>query len=65
MSMTEAQLKATEKYNQRVYARYTFRVRKDAELYEDILKYTSRRGASLNGLVVKLLEEYFNRGLEG
>jgi predicted HicB family RNase H-like nuclease len=55
--MTEAQARATEKYNDRVYARYTIRVRKDSPLYEEILRYTSKRGVSLNGLIVELLEE--------
>jgi hypothetical protein len=58
--MGTARTQAKDKYNEREYARYTVRVRKDSDLYEEILKYTSRRGNSLNGLIVKLLEQNFS-----
>jgi hypothetical protein len=54
-----AKTQSKDKYNEREYARYTLRVRKDSQLYDDILEYTSRRGTSLNGLIVKLLKHEF------
>jgi len=49
------------KYNKEAYARYTIRVRKDSELYEEIKSFMDKTGTSLNHLVVKLLREYFDR----
>ena len=49
------------KYNEEAYARYTIRVRKDSELYEEIKSFMDKTGTSLNHLVVKLLREYFDR----
>ena len=48
------------KYNKYAYARYTIRIRKDSWLYDDIEEFMGRKGTSLNGLVEKLLSEYFS-----
>ena len=48
-----------EKYNNHTYARYTIRVRKDSMLYYDIEEFMSKKGTSLNHIVVELLTDYF------
>ena len=48
-----------DEYNEREYARYTLRIRKDSDLYERLEKFMGRKGTSLNYLVTKLLKEYF------
>jgi len=53
--------KLQDKYNEREYARYTIRVRKDSDLYESIQRFMNRRNTSLNYVVVKLLTEFFDR----
>jgi len=51
--------KSKDKYNEKAYARYTLRIRRDSDLYEYINDFTSKKGASLNYLITKLLTEYF------
>ena len=53
--------KSKDKYNEREYARYTFRVRKDTELYGYIEDFMSVKGTSLNYLIEKLLTQHFWR----
>ena len=48
-------------YNKAAYARYTFRVRKDDDLYEQIEEFMKPDDTSLNYLVTKLLSEHFSR----
>ena len=50
-----------DKYNKAVYARYTFRVRKDDDLYWHVENFMKPDDTSLNHLVTKLLSEYFSR----
>ena len=50
---------AKDKYNERTYARYTIRIRKDSTLYDKIEEFTSKKDSSLNYLVIKLLEKHF------
>jgi len=50
-----------DQYNKAVYARYTFRVRKDDDLYWQIEEFMKPNDTSLNYLVTKLLSEYFSR----
>lgn len=52
---------AREAYNQRNYVRYSFRVRNDSGLHEDIEAFMAKGGTSLSYLVTKLLSEYFLR----
>jgi len=47
------------KYNEYAYARYTIRIRKDTLLYDEVEDYMTKRGANLNGLVTKLLDDHF------
>jgi hypothetical protein len=47
-------------YNEREYARYTLRIRKDSDLNDTIESFMSRNGTSLNFLVTKLLREHFH-----
>jgi len=49
-----------DRYNERVYARYSIRVRKDTDLYLDIKNFMRKKDASLNGLVTDLLEMHFS-----
>lgn len=50
---------AREAYNERTYARYTFRVRKDSPLYEDIEAFMLKDRTSLSWLVEDLLKKHF------
>jgi hypothetical protein len=58
--MGTARTQSKDKYNEREYSRYTLRVRKDSLLYEELLRFTSRKGVSLNGLITEMLEVYFD-----
>jgi hypothetical protein len=51
--------KSKDIYNEREYARYTVRVRKDSNLYDEVEEFMSKTGTSLNYLVNKLLKEHF------
>lgn len=57
MGKTSTQSK--EKYNKATYADFHIRIRKDSDLYVDIEDFMSKKGASLNYLVLKLLDEHF------
>ena len=57
MGKTSTQSK--DKYNEKAYARYTLRIRKDSDLYEYISNFTSKKGTSMNYLITKLLTEHF------
>ena len=50
-----------DKHNAEVYARYSFRVRKDDDLYFYLEDFMKPEATSLNYLVSKLLREYFSR----
>jgi len=50
-----------DKYNKAAYARYTFRVRKDDDLYFYLEEFMEPKETSLNYLILKLLREYFSR----
>jgi len=50
-----------DKYNKSAYARYSFRVRKDDDLYFYLEEFMEPKETSLNYLVVKLLREHFSR----
>ena len=57
MGQTSARPK--DKYNEREYARYTIRIRKDDDLYEKVEEYMARnKHASLNAIVNKRLKEF-------
>jgi len=49
-----------DKYNEKSYARYTFRVRRESDLNEAIKDFTSQKGTSFNYLITKVLNDYFN-----
>jgi len=54
-----------DKHNAEVYARYSFRVRKDDQLYFYLEDFMKPKETSLNYLVTKLLNEFFsNREFE-
>ncbi len=57
--MSKTSTQAKDKYNEAHYARYTFRVRMDDTLYDDIEEFKNQKGTSLNYLVAKLLREHF------
>ena len=50
-----------DKHNAEVYARYSFRVRKDDDLYFYLEDFMKPKDTSLNYLVTKLLSEFFSR----
>ena len=50
-----------DKHNTEVYARYSFRVRKDDDLYFYLEDFMKPKDTSLNYLVTKLLNEFFSR----
>ena len=56
--MSKTQIK--DRYNEKVYARYTYRVRKSSDLYDCIEKFKEIKGTSLNYLITKLLCEHFD-----
>jgi molybdate-binding protein len=53
--------KSKDKYNKLAYERYTFRVRKDDYLNDQIKEFMSVRGTSLSYLVTKLLKNHFDK----
>ena len=53
------------KYNAANYKQYLLRIRKGSELYDEIEKFKTAKGSSLNYLIIKLLSEYFDVGLPG
>jgi len=53
--------KARDKYNEREYARYTLRIRKDSRLHDEVEAFKSNPKLKLNALVVRLLTEYFEK----
>ena len=58
MGKTSTQSK--DKYNEREYARYTIRIRKDSALYDKVEEFKARsKHTSLNAIVSKRLEEFF------
>ena len=57
--MAKTSTSAKDRYNEITYARYTIRVRKDSDLYEDIEYFMSLKGTSLNHVVEKLLKDFF------
>jgi len=49
-----------DKYNEREYARYTIRIRKDDDLYEKVEEFMARnKYTSLNSIVNNRLREFF------
>lgn len=58
--MGKTSTKSRDKYNERVYARYTVRIRKDTELYEKVEQFMAKSGTSLNHVVNKLLSDFFS-----
>jgi len=50
-----------DKYNKSAYARYSFRVRKDDDLYFYLEEFMRPKETSLNYLVIKLLRGYFSQ----
>ena len=58
MKVNKTQTK--DKYNKKVYARYTYRVRKSSELFECVERFKEVKGTSLNYLITKLLCEHFD-----
>ena len=59
--MGKTSTRSKEKYNSSAYSRHTIRIRKDSVLHDDIAAFTSKKGTSLNYLVVKLLKEHFDK----
>ena len=58
MGKTSTQSK--DKYNEREYARYTIRIRKDDELYDKVEEFMARnKYTSLNAIVSNRLREFF------
>jgi len=58
-TMGKTSTKSKDAYNEKAYARYTLRIRKDSDLFEYIENFVSRKGVSLNYLITKLLIEHF------
>ncbi|MCL1802637.1 MAG: hypothetical protein FWG30_03190 [Eubacteriaceae bacterium] len=58
--MGQTSTQAKNKYNEREYARYTIRIRKDDDLYEKVEEFMARnKYTSLNAIVNKRLKEFF------
>ena len=58
--ITVGKTQIKDKYNEKVYARYTYRVRKSSDLYDCLEKFKERKGTSLNYLITKLLSDHFD-----
>jgi hypothetical protein len=58
MGKTSSKVKDT--YNEREYARYTYRIRKDTTLYSHVQDFMNVKGTSLTYLITKLLEKHFD-----
>ena len=50
-----------DKYNKTAYVRYSFRVRRDDDLYFYLEEFMRPKETSLNYLVIKLLREHFSQ----
>jgi len=50
-----------DKYNKEKYARYTFRIDKNDDLYFYLEEFMQPKETSLNYLITKLLREYFTQ----
>ena len=57
--MSKNDTKYIDKYNEHEYARYTIRIRKDTQLYENIEELKKRKNFSLNYLIANLLKKHF------
>jgi len=58
--MGKTATKSKDKYNEKTYARYTIRIRKDSLLYDYIEEFMGHsKYTSLNYLVTKLLDKHF------
>ena len=59
--MSRPTTKQKDEYNKSAYARYSFRVRKDDDLYFYLEEFMKPKDTSLNYLVTKLLNKHFSR----
>jgi len=57
--MGKKSTRSKDKYNEEAYARYTFRVRKNSLLYEQIQEFMNKKGTSLNYILTELLTKHF------
>ena len=59
MTVTEAQLRATNKYNQKTYEKITFRVKKGERdaLMEHVKQRADAAGMSVNAYIISKLSE--------
>lgn len=55
MTITQAQLKATQKYKAKAYKRIPLDVR--IEEYEALKTYTEQHGESINGFIRRIIKE--------
>lgn len=55
MAVSEAQVKATQKYKAKAYKRIPLDVR--IEEYEAIKNYTQKTGESINGFIRRIIKE--------
>ena len=60
---TQAQSRATQKYESKSYDKVLLRIRKDKEpTRETITKLAESKGESLNGFIMKAIEERIQKG---
>ena len=62
MTVSDAQMKATRKYNAKTYDQIKILIRKDADLNADVIReYCTKNGESLNGFLKRAVEETIAR----
>lgn len=60
---TQAQSRATQKYESKSYDKVLLRIRKDQEPTRDtITKFAELKGESLNGFIMKAIKERIEKG---
>ena len=62
MARSKSQAKATAKFEREAYDHLHLRLRKDSEINNEYLrKYTESKGMSVNGFILKAIEEKIAR----
>lgn len=62
MAKSEAQKRASAKYNKKAYEQINFTVRRDAEINGDYIRaYATGRGESMNGFLKRAVAETIER----
>lgn len=62
MPKTEAEKRATSKFEKKAYDKFLLRLRKDSDINSTVLKkYTESRNESVNGFILRAIRETMER----